>query len=318
MFQKLVEKRLNNIFNRREDDKHFFKYFTAQDFEGLIEEKYEFKSNQGQMLRGGIYYFNTKNLIEDKLVIFCHGMGAGYLAYMHEIFELAKMGFKVLSYDYTATFSSEGNSLVGFHQPLVDLDYACKSIRENEKLKDKKIIIIGHSWGGFTALNSTNFIDNVYKVVAFAGPISYKNMLKDQFYGLMRIFVRPALKVERKKFGKYADYSALDVINNDTPKMIIHSTDDNQVNFKSNFIRLKDANTSDKNQFVAVRGKGHNPNYTNDASKYLQVVFASLKGMLKEKKNLEEIQGEMKKVNWKRACAQDENVWKIVEDFLKR
>ena len=97
------------------------------------------------------FYFYYDKYQEDKIVLFLHGLECGHAAYMGEINELAKRGFKVLTLDYTGCGESEGKYLGSFNKPTSDalelLDY----------LKiDKPIIPIGHSMGGFTTLNLMN------------------------------------------------------------------------------------------------------------------------------------------------------------------
>lgn len=124
---------LNLAFGKRCEGNPKLKYFTADDFKGLNAKPIEFKSNKGQVLRGNIY--TNQHIKEYKgLIIFVHGMGGGHLSYTTEINTLAKAGFIVMAYDNTGTCSSEGKSLKGFYQSVIDLNYALKFVEENSEL----------------------------------------------------------------------------------------------------------------------------------------------------------------------------------------
>ena len=142
MFKRQIEKAYKELFGSRCDDPRYKHYFTYIDFPPMKEEAISFISQDNNTLRGGLYYDKESRDDYDKLVIFCHGMGGGYLAYMSEINMLVKNGFLVLAYDYTGTFSSDGESLKGFTLPLLDLKYCHKFIKENERLKNKELMII--------------------------------------------------------------------------------------------------------------------------------------------------------------------------------
>ena len=71
----------NVAFGKRYDKSPLLKYFTADDF-SLSAEAVEFKVKKNTV-RGFIY---RKSDIKSngRLIIFCHGMGAGHLAYTTE------------------------------------------------------------------------------------------------------------------------------------------------------------------------------------------------------------------------------------------
>ena len=74
-------------------------YYSFLDFDGLKMEAHSFINSKGIEIKYFYYYYPKYK--DDKIVLFCHGIGPGHTAYLAEIEQLAKRGFKVLSLDYT-------------------------------------------------------------------------------------------------------------------------------------------------------------------------------------------------------------------------
>ncbi|UKI49478.1 MAG: hypothetical protein L6U99_12560 [Clostridium sp.] len=86
----------------------------------MRDEDFSFTSANLNILRGKIFTTNLTSIRNP--IIFCHGMGGGYLSYMKEIAYLAfRLNRPIIAFDYTATFSSDGKSLLGFNEPTIDL-----------------------------------------------------------------------------------------------------------------------------------------------------------------------------------------------------
>ena len=70
--------------------------------------------------------------------------------------------------------------------------------------------------------------------------------------------------------------------------------------------------------FRLEKGKGHNPNFTENAVKYKDEFFASLTKKMKKKELESESQRELfkKSYDWHRMTEQDETVWKDILRFL--
>ena len=81
------------VFGKRYDKNPNLKYFSAKDFNLSAELVLLPKG-----LKGFIY---SKNDIpqNDKLIIFCHGMGPGQVAYTTEIAYFCNHGYSVLAVD---------------------------------------------------------------------------------------------------------------------------------------------------------------------------------------------------------------------------
>ena len=121
-------------------------YYLTSDFKGLKEESFTFVNSKKIELK--YYYFYYDNYKEDKIVLFLHGLSPGHIAYFAEIEMLARKGYKVLTLDYTGCGASKGKYLGSLNTPTKDV---CELL---DYLKIKKpIVLVGHSLGGYTALN---------------------------------------------------------------------------------------------------------------------------------------------------------------------
>ena len=322
--RRLVEKLYKKaVFSRHDKDDAVF-YFTADDFPGLKASPYHFKNQLGDTLSGAFYCYEGYN--PDKLVIFDHGMGMGHYAYMKEIEMLCRAGFRVFSYDHTGCTLSEGKGIRGLSGSLADLDACISALKADGVLNGLKYSVIGHSWGGFAAMNILAYHPDIHSMVAISGFISLKNMHKDTLRGFAGLFRGAVLAYEKHENGKYAEANAISTLmNTNIPSLIIHSLDDDTVSAKGHFLRLKRAieslpqNDRPPVSFLAVKGKNHNPNYTEDAVKYKD---SFIKELTKKKK-----QGRLKAADeaglfrnsfdWEKMTEQDGAVWKIIFEHLK-
>ena len=127
---------------------------------------------------------------------------------------------------------------------------------------------------------------------------------------------------EKQKYPKYVDANAIKALENTSAKvLLIHSTDDNAVSYKKNFASMQNALGGRKNiRFLAVTGKRHNPNYTEDAVKYKDEFFATYK---KKMKKGELDTPEKRKIfkesfDWERMTSQDMSVWEEIFKTLDK
>ena len=133
----LFEKYIVNTFKKqmynRCDDTGVAYYFSADNFEGLNKENFVFTARAGHNLQGYFYWY--ENPMENRLVIFEHGMGGGHRSYMREIETIAKKGYLVFAYDHTGCMESGGETTGGFSQSLMDLDDVLTALKRKEAYK---------------------------------------------------------------------------------------------------------------------------------------------------------------------------------------
>ena len=319
IFEKFILKVYTDTLIQRHDEDGTIFYFSREDFPGLESEAFSFTGNKEQKMHGEIYYRDVMRT--DRIIIFEHGMGCGHVAYMREIDLITKNGYTVVTYDHTGTRLSEGENIGGFSQSLCDLEHCVKAIRADERLKNSTLSVIGHSWGGFSAMNSPAVCPEITHAVAFAGFISPKDIQEQVFSGLLKFYRKSVLNLETTAFPKHSAICAVDTLKNaDTKALIIHSKDDSTVSYDKHFIKLKNAlNGVDRVKFIGVDGKNHNPNYTKDAVNYKDAFASELKKKLKKN----ELQSdEAKKTfknsfDWWRMTEQDADLWNKVFEFLE-
>ncbi len=310
----MIKKYYDRIFSRY-DEVPYFKYFGLDDFKGLKAIPYSF-SSFNHALKGFFYYYDNYN--KDVIVIFCHGIGGGHSSYFKEIERLAKAGYLTLGFDYTGCVLSEGESSNGLSNSLRDLDMCIKSLREKEEYKNKKIYVVGHSWGAY-ASSAINALQRVEKVVAISPFISPKTMYKSFFKFPLSILLPIAMKLEREKLGDYADISSIDALNKEGVKaLIIASIDDSIVPFNPNTKKLiKCVDNKDVKFYIPV-SKDHFPQYTTDAVNYFKEVNSTYKKKLRNKtiKKIEDRAEYYSHVDFDRASAQDDETWDYIIKFL--
>ena len=302
----------------RYDDTGTVHYFTAADFDGLCAEPFSFVGDKGQDLRGNIYYYGQKS--SERLVVFDHGMGAGHVAYMKEIEALARRGFTVLSYDHTGCRNSGGENIGGFSQSLSDLDYCIRAVRATPGLENISLSVVGHSWGAFSALNISAIHKDITHIVAMSGFISVKEMLRQIFPGILRLYVPALYRSEKQSLPDYAAYNAIDSLKKSRAQaLIVHSDDDKVSSFKRHFVKMERALKDRPDTiFAHATAKGHNPNFTEAAVRIKDAFFADLT----EKTRAGYFTDEAKKEEFKagydfgKMSEQDEMFWDGVAGFL--
>ncbi len=319
LFSKKIEKIYRSQIYIRTELSSCVRYFTHKDFDGLEAERYYIKASAGHTLAGCFYSYPLES--HDHLVVFEHGMGGGHISYMREIELLARRGYLVFAYDHTGCVNSGGESINGFAQSLCDANDVIGALLADEKYKNMKISVIGHSWGGFSALNIGAIYPELTHIVALAGFASVESILHQTFSGLLSGFYRRALEIETESHPKFVGFSASDSLKKTAARvLVIHSTDDPVVSYKRHFVPTQRALSGYENvEFLTVTKKGHNPNYTEDAVKYKDEFFADLKKRSKKGTLATEEQRAafVDSYDFERMTEQDPEIWDKIFDFLE-
>lgn len=313
---KKVEQMYKSRVFTRYDDSGLVKYFTNEDFEGLNAVPYSFKSSKGHTLYGNFYSYD--NYDKDRLIIFEHGMGGGHLSYMKEIEILCKNGYLVFSYDHTGCMKSGGENTNGFSQSLCDLDDCLKALKADENINTSNVCVIGHSWGGFSALNICALHPDIKKTVVLSGFCSVEKMIEQFTPGIAKIFRKNIYQIEKNANPYHVDFNGIDSLkNSNTKALLIYSDNDTLVTKKTHYDELYSALKDNPNvEFLLETNKGHNANYTHYAVEYLSTLGERIKksGDLKTPEEKEKFKNSF---DWDKMTAQDEKVWKKILDFLK-
>ena len=315
----IFEKAILNVYKSniqiRQDGNPLLHYYSASDFPGLQRTPFDFEGNNGQKLQGYFYYY--ENPRRDRLILFDHGMGYGHVAYMKEIELIARRGYTVFAYDHTGCRESEGESIVGFAQSLCDLDYAVNAVRTVEGYRDVPISVIGHSWGGFAALNISALHKDIESCVSISGFIAVERIIEQFFHGILRFYRPSVLRLEHEANPMY---SLIDARKNlkDTSARILYIASDDDPTVKKEY-HYDSLVGNEKVELMLVHGKKHNPNYTSDAvSELAKMSGAMTEGMKKNSfKTPEDAEKFRTSWDWHRITAQDGELWNKIFDFIE-
>ncbi len=233
-----------------------------EDFEGLKCTEYSFPSDKGQMLAGYLYS-NGEN--QHGIVIISHGFGGGgHNSYMDVADYFAKNGYYVFAYDATAMDKSEGESLGGVPQGVIDLDYAISFVESNDDIPDFPIVLFGHSWGGYCVSAVLNYHPEVRAVIECSGfnssPDMFESGGKSQA-GSVIYTMTPFIRIhEFIKYGKYAANTAMDGFDSsDANVMIVHSADDKVIGIEYGLDKYYEKYKDDSRfSFIRFEDRGHN------------------------------------------------------------
>ena len=286
-------------------------YYQTSDFKGLKEESFAFTNSKGIELK--YFYFYYDNYRKDKIVLFLHGLACGHAAYFAEIDALARRGYKVLTLDYTGCGDSQGKCLGSLNTPTRDVNELLDYL-----MLDKPIVLVGHSLGGYTALNTISLRKEIKKAVVISGFLSIKSigdaLIKNNF------FVKHILKYEDKLYPEYKNLSNIDYLKNTTDDVFyIQSEDDTMVPYR---IGLEVVESIDNPHIKKLKmsNRKHNPNYTDAAVKYMNEVFGNYYFLLKQKKlktNEDKI-NYFKDVSLAKLVEQDEDLFDQIAAFIEK
>ena len=314
LFSSKVEAIYRKRLYGRSDDMGTAFYYSAEDFPGLKREPFSFASPMGHRMQGYFYHFGSPE--PGRVVVFDHGMGGGHRSYLKEIALLARRGYLVFAYDHTGCMESGGEGTNGLAQSLCDLNACLNVLKDHPRCAGCTFSVNGHSWGAYACLNIPAFHPEVRHVVAISGFVSVAQMLRQTLGGPLCFYRKAAFGWEKAANPDYAACSAAESLRNtDAKVLVIHSADDPVVKAKLHFRALRAALAGRENiRFLEVKGKGHNPNYTEDAVRYKRAYLAQLSRRLKRGT----LSGEEQKrkfvagFDWNRMTAQDEAVWREI------
>lgn len=308
-------------FNKRCEGNENLRYLTAEDFSSLNAQPVSFNSDKKQILNGFLY--SSENTEKFKaLIVFSHGMGAGHLSYTTEINYFAQKGYLVLAYDNTGTCLSQGKKLYGFAQGVTDLKYALDFVGKSDELKNLPVLLLGHSWGGYSVCNvsALNPTVKICGIAAFS-PFNSVNTLINDFskakikYGLR--FLSPFLDIANLiKFGKAGLLkSCRSIASNSIPTLVMHGGNDMTVNVNNSPVGLKTQLIKNTNaRTVLYENKFHNVYLSREAEQYLNEVFGKISSLKKDSPNVFELYNN---IDYSLITKEDPSVMATVESFFE-
>ena len=311
-------------FIQRFDKDGIIQYLTSDDFKDLKKEEYVFNNSINVKIHAFLYFYDGYR--EDKIILFCPGIGPGHCQYVREIELLASRGYLVLTLDYCGCGESGGDNLQSVNEPTRDV---CDLLKELKNAKidrisdliNYEILLIGHSLGAYTALNVINLTDYIKKGVIISG---FLNITKE-FMGLTRVpvpFIFRSIKKYEDEVNK--EYNHLDNIkylkNTNDKLLFIHSKDDTLVPFKSSTQYVMKHVKNNNIEFLLFDNRKHNPNYTLDALSYMNETFVSYNNMVRsgDLETLDDKVNYMKSKDIFKMTNQDKEVWDRIIKHLEK
>ena len=290
-------------FGKRADKNPLLKYFTAEDF-SLSAEPVSLPRG----LNGFIYIKETIPR-KSKLIIFCHGMGPGHIAYTTEIAYFCNLGYPVLAVDSRGCNFSEGKNLKGMYSGV---QTAISAIDFAKDKGYKDMYLVGHSWGAYSVL-CASARRKVSGVVAISAPNTPSKTMQEGAVNMgalprpLAAFLRPFWWVVNLiKYGAKGNSNAAKCAErNGTPTLLIHGDRDKVVTpNKAAFYKAEGGHITK----LLEKGKGHNPYNTESAEKLLAELTAKFK-----KKDIEDLSA----FNFKGATEEDEEVMQKIVNFIE-
>ena len=319
MLYEIIRKEYRKKVYVRKNYSNSIFYFSASDFEGLREEKYEVKASAGHTLAGRFYKYGGSR--EDRIIIFDHGMASGHRSYMREIEHICRRGYTVFTYDHTGYAESGGEYADGFVGSLIDLNDVLCALKSDERYRGVSFSVVGHSWGGFSALNISAFHPDLTHVVAMSAFVSIERIMQ-QYMGKIPFGMAKKIYTEEcEKNPEFVTASAeRSLAASDAHALIIHSRDDKTVSAELNFDFLKGALADRKNTyFIETVGRNHNPSYTAEALLYKKDFMLAHKRASKrlKKATSEQIREFISAWDFNKMTEQDTVLWDKIFEFLE-
>ncbi len=265
------------IFGRRSETEPWME-FHHEDY-GISLDRSDFYEENGTHIAGYKYSKPTKK--PKGVVIIAHGFtGGGHNKYMPFIDVFTSNGYRVFSYDAKGNDKSEGKSIGGFPQGVIDLDYAIRHVRKIPEYQGLPIMLFGHSWGAYSVGNVLNVQGDIACAVMVAGfnegqdMISYRS---GQLIGGLSEGIGAYIDIyEKLKFGdKITLKSATEGLKSTKAGiMIIHAKDDTVVPTECGYDKFYEEFKDDPRfEFVLLDSGGHSyPFYSKRAYEYNEYI----------------------------------------------
>jgi len=142
--------------------------------------------------------------------------------------------WRVFSYNITGVDKSQGESMRGLSQSVLDLDAALTFIEKTSVFNGLPVMLAGFSLGGYAVCAALNYNHRINAVVSFAGFNSTKEAMEGQAVaeigGIYYLMYPQVWALEKQLFGDIAKLTAVDEINKSlVPVMIVICSDDDIV-----------------------------------------------------------------------------------------
>ena len=255
---------LRKAMSYRSDGQPQLKYFLASDFNAKSRP---FSFQYGRYtIHGERFSYG-----EDKpkgVVVFFHGMGAGYTAYTQEICFLARRGYLVYAYDNLGCMTSEGRGINNLCEALKIQHRFFEFLDGEDEAKGLERFAIGHSWGGYAALGACLPEYRISKIVSISGFLSPSQMIVNAEPSMKKFkpLIQWALLIG---YGKDGLSVGRRLSKSNAKVFYIQGDKDNIVPLEYGYEAIKEVYGDDQRLTLRlVKGSGHNPYWSYNAQLY--------------------------------------------------
>ena len=259
----LVSKLVNdNFFKKRSEVRESMK-LSVNDFPNLKEESITFYSDNNDLLQG--YLYSSDTFTPKGVVIYAHGFNTGG-SNSTMIFAnyFVSNDYYYFTYDITANGNSKGNNQKGLVEGVLDLNKAISCVEENDKLKDYPIMLLGHSWGGYSVgavLNMHPEVKAICSLSGFNNPNSQMLYSARKKVGSFLVNISsPYIKLyEKMIFKSNYNLNVIDGLNkSNCNALFVHSADDEVVGISEGYDKyVKEFGNNSRFKFKKYDNRGH-------------------------------------------------------------
>ncbi len=320
IFNNIATKIRKMVLGTRFDDNHTLHYFSCDDYENMVQEKFEFVSN-GLKLQGYLYQVNPK--LHKGNLIFVHGMGVGHIQYTNDIHHYCKLGYDVYTFDGQGCLASEG-TMDFFSNYIRNLDDFFNYLKTKEELKNEKFVLVGHSLGGYAVNVISKFhSQDISYIVSFSGFNNVKQLMEDKLVPSLKFigkFIAKDLAKQDKKNAPEYHLSTDKVILETSPNILfIHGEKDKVVKkettydvFKNKLYNLKTTH------FMLVKDRFHNPYVSKESANYFKKTRDDFNKLASEYKTIPEdkLHEYYESLDYKLMVELDEKVMNVIDKFI--
>ncbi len=261
-------------------------FLSFKDYENNLDrEEFSYQIDKKIIIGGYIYVSKTKYDSSKEMIILSPGYGHTHLQYLLDINFLCNLGYKVLAYDHYGTGLSSGKTLKNLYFSKYVMENLLNYIKEHNINENKKVILYGHSWGGYTVVASKKN-DLVAKIISRSGfnaPIkaindaaTRKNILLSYLNPFNYLFnlvahgtkaLTPCVKDLKKN-------------NQNIPTLVIYAIDDLTVSNANSLAANLRMNNLPNIYYIVTQDGGHNSLLSVEGQKYHKTIvkeYAQLK-----------------------------------------
>jgi pimeloyl-ACP methyl ester carboxylesterase len=209
---------------------------------------------------------------------------------------------------------SGGDSTRGLGQSLCDLNDCITVLKADEHLGGCELSVMGHSWGAFSTMNICALHPEITRVVALSGFVSVEEMIGTLFFGLLKGYRAPILAVEREANARFCAFHAVSSLAKSKTRALLIYSDNDTMCRPLHYRRLREGlDGCEGIELLLVRHKGHNPNYTEAAVRYLGEFGRQRAKLLRRRSvSAQEKAAFVASFDWHRMTEQDEAVWERI------